>query len=213
MEDADPSQLPDGWTVKSDGCFHLTDTPRDYWEIRAGCLIRHHVVPRRHLFRMTDSGDAPIPVFHLDFVRATLVQHPNGGQQVLNDDGLSSGCPTAQRWTGMIIFQISGATRKELGMSAYSPPRQVAKEQKTKNIKLIKKEKDKHGVSERTLDLQQRELFQAAKVKELTSFFQNGVWEFQTTRDADPARTLSSRMLLKWAKATSKSPFDRERLL
>lgn len=47
VEDADPSQLPDGWTVKADGCFHVTDTPRDYWEIRAGCLIRHHVVPRR----------------------------------------------------------------------------------------------------------------------------------------------------------------------
>ena len=185
------------------GVSILTDTPRDYWEIRAGCLIRHHVVPRRHLFRMTDSGDAPIPVSHLDFVRATLVQHPNGGQQVLNDDGLRNGCPTAQRWTGMTIFQISGANRKELGMGAYSPPRQVAKEQK---------EKDKRGVSERTLDLQQREL-QAAKVKELTSFFQNGVWEFQTTRDADPARTLSSRMLLKWAKNPDGTPRAKARLI
>ena len=69
VEDADPSQLLDGWTVKADGCFHLTDTPRDYWEIRAGCLIRHHVVPRRHLFRMTDAGDALIGIARLDFVR------------------------------------------------------------------------------------------------------------------------------------------------
>ena len=130
-----------------------------------------------------------------------------GGQQVLNDDGLNSGCPTSQRWTGMTIFQISGATRKELGMSACSPPRQVAREQKTKNVKMIKKEKDKHGVSERTLDLQQRELFQAAKVKELTSFF------FQTTRDADPAHTLSSRMLLKWVKNPDGTPRAKARLI
>ena len=213
VEDVDVSQLPDGWTLREDGCFHLTSTPHDYWEVRAGCLLRHHVVPRRHLFRVTDVGDAPIPIDSLDFVRATLVQHPNGGQQVINDDGLNNGCPSAIRWTGITIFQINGSTRKELGMAVYSDPRRMAKDQKTKNIRVIKKEKDKNGVSERTLDLQQRELFQAAKVKELKSFFENGVWEFQSTREADPSRTLSSRMLLKWAKNPDGTPKAKARLI
>ena len=209
----DPSQLPDGWSIDSDGYFYLANNPRDYWEVRAGCLLRHHVVPRRHLFRIHDVGDAPIPVDGLDLVRSTLVHHVNGGQQVLNDDGLNSGCPSPNRWTGITVFQISGATRKELGMTAYSHPRQVAKEQKVKNIRTIKKDKDKNSVSERTLDVQQRELFQAAKVKELKSFFENGVWEFQTTREADPARTLSSRMLLKWAKNPDGTPRAKARLI
>ena len=213
VEDVDPSQLPDGWSIHADGCFHLTSSPRDYWEVRAGCLLRHHVIPRRHLFRVSDVGDAPIPYDNLDFVRATLVQHPNGGQQVFNDDGLHNGCPIATRWTGITIFQIKGETRKELGMTAHSNPRQVAKDQKVKNIRAYKKEKDKNSVSERTLDLQQRELFQAAKVKELKSFFENGVWEFQSTREADPARTLSSRMLLKWAKNTDGTPRAKARLI
>ena len=213
VEDADPSQLPDGWTIRSDGCFHLTDTPRDYWEVRAGCLLRHHVVPRRHLFRVSDAGNAPFPTSDLDLVRATLVHHPSGGQQVLNDDGLNNGCPIPTRSTGISIFQIKGSTRKELGMAAYSPPRQLAKEQKVKNIRAFKKEKDKNGVSERTLGLQQRELLQAAKVKELKSFFENGVWEFQTVREADPARTLSSRMLLKWAKNPDGTPRAKARLI
>ena len=213
VEDVDPSQLPDGWSIHADGCFYLTSSPRDYWEIRAGCLLRHHLIPRRHLFRISDAGDAPIPCDNLDFVRATLVQHPNGGQQVLNDDGLNNGCPIATRWTGITIFQIKGATRKELGMTAHCNPRQVAKEQKVKNIRSFKKDKDKNSVSERTLDLQQRELFQAAKVKELKSFFENGVWEFQSTREADPARTLSSRMLLKWAKNPDGTPRAKARLI
>ena len=213
VEDVDQSQLPDGWSIHSDGCFYLTHVPRDYWEVRAGCLLRHHVVPRRHLFRINDAGDAPIPDADLDFVRATLVQHSNGGQQILNDDGLDNGCPTQNRWTGITIFQIKGSTRKELGMVVSSHPRQVAKDQKVKNIRTIKKDKDKNGVSERHLDLQQRELFQAAKVKELKSFFENGVWEFQTTREADPARTLSSRMLLKWAKNPDGTPRAQARLI
>ena len=161
------------------------------------------------MFRITDVGDAPIPIGNLDFVRATLVQHPNGGQQVLNDDGLNSGCPIiSSRWTGISIFQIKGSTRKELGMAASSNPRQ-----KVKNIRAFKKDKGKNSVSERTLDLQQRELFQAAKVKELKSFFENGVWEFQTVREADPARTLSSRMLLKWAKNPDGTPRAKARLI
>ena len=203
VEEVDPSQLPDGWSIHADG----------YWEIRAGCLLRHHVIPQRHLFRISDVGDAPIPSDNLDFVRATLVQHPNGGQQVLNDDGLNNGCPIATRWTGITIFQIRGATRKELGMPAHCNPRQVAKDQKVKNIRAFKKDKHKNSVSERTLDLQQRELFQAAKVKELKSFFENGVWEFQTVREADPARTLSSRMLLKWAKNPDGTPRAKARLI
>ena len=199
VEDVDPSQLPDGWSIHADGCFYRTGVP--------------NVVPRSHLFRISDAGDAPIPDSKLAFVRSILVQHPNGGQQVINDDGLDKGCPTQSRWTGITVFQINGPTRKELGMAAFQNPRQVAKDQKVKNIRTIKKEKDKNSVSERYLDLQQREQFQAAKVKELKSLFENGVWEFQTTREADPARTLSSRMLLKWAKDPDGSPRGKARLI
>ena len=35
--------LPQGWTYH-DGHFHLDKRPRDYWEVKAGCLIRHHLV-------------------------------------------------------------------------------------------------------------------------------------------------------------------------
>ena len=213
IDDVDPAQLPDGWSISGDGHFYLVNCPRDYWELRAGCLLRHHLVPRRHLFRATDVGDAPVPIDGLDLVRSTLVQHSNGGQQVLNDDGRSNGCPSPNRWTGITVFQISGPVRKELGMTAHGNPRQVARDQKKKNINHYKKEKDKNSVSERSLDQNQRELFQAAKVKELKSFFENGVWEFQSTREADPARTLSSRMLLKWAKNPDGTPRAKARLI
>ena len=47
----------------------------------------------------------------------------------------------------------------------------------------------------------------------LRSFFNNGVWSFQTTREADPQRTLSSRILLKWSRNPDGSPRAKARLV
>ena len=50
-------------------------------------------------------------------------------------------------------------------------------------------------------------------MKELKSFFDNGVWTFQTTKEADPARTLTSRILLKWSKNADGTPRAKARLV
>ena len=50
-------------------------------------------------------------------------------------------------------------------------------------------------ISERHLTLEQKLQFQAAKQKELQSFFENQVWEFDSVSNADPARTMTARML------------------
>ena len=62
VSDLDASQLPAGWTVDSDGNLQLTEPPSDFWEVRAGCLLRHHVVPRRstvdvNAFNFKDASD------------------------------------------------------------------------------------------------------------------------------------------------------------
>ena len=45
VEDVDLDALPHGWTIDGDGYFQLTDRPVDFWEVRAGCLVRHHLRP------------------------------------------------------------------------------------------------------------------------------------------------------------------------
>ena len=45
VEDLGSEQLPPGWHMNSDGYLCLTDQVADFWEVRAGCLIRHHVSP------------------------------------------------------------------------------------------------------------------------------------------------------------------------
>ena len=42
LDDLDTKMLPTGWHMDEHGFLQLTDKAADYWEIRAGCLIRHH---------------------------------------------------------------------------------------------------------------------------------------------------------------------------
>ena len=56
-------------------------------------------------------------------------------------------------------------------------------------------------------------MFKEAKVKELKSFFDHHVYVFDATKEADPARTLTSRILLKWSKNPDGSPWAKARLI
>ena len=77
----------------------------------------------------------------------------------------------------------------------------------------MRKEQNKNDINERSLSLSDRLLFEQAKMKELKSFFDCGVWSFQTTKEADPERTLTSRILLKWSKNADGSPRAKARLV
>ena len=92
------------------------------------------------------------------------------------------------------------------------PARKLAKDEKTKKFRQQKKV-DKGDISERHLTLDQKLQFQAAKQKELQSFFENQVWEFDSVSNADPARTMTARMLLKWSKNEDGTPRAKARLI
>ena len=81
---------------------------------------------------------------------------------------------------------------------AHTNAKQEAKSQKLARTKKFKK--DKNGVNECQRGPDERALLKEAKVKELKSFFDHGVFTFQHKNEADPARALTSRMILKWSK-------------
>ena len=56
-------------------------------------------------------------------------------------------------------------------------------------------------------------LFQEAKRKELRSFFENEVWQFDSVQNSEASRTLTARMLLKWSKNEDGSPRAKARLI
>ena len=211
VEEVDPAVLPVGWTVDSEGFFQLSDQQMDFWEVRAGCLIRHHVRPRYVLHKLKEDSEVPIELSLLDPVRVTVAKFDNGSVEIVNDDAKNQKA-FPKLWTGLSIYQITGSARRELCMYSSLPAKKVGKESRTKMVRSQKKI-DKGGVTEKNLSLEQRALFQAAKQKELQSFFENQVWEFDSVASADPARTMTARMLLKWSKNEDGTPRAKARLI
>ena len=218
LDDLDTKMLPSGWFMDEHGFLQLHDRTTDYWELKAGCLIRHHVVPRRgrlHLEHL--PKDCPVSPDQLDSVRVTLI-HQGGGKSRLTTDSGYDGSPppgVEHTWTGATIFQLNGNARRELAMYSghhqFTSAKQQGKDQKLAKQKKFKKEKN--AVNERALGPQERAMFKEAKVKELKSFFDHHVWIFQSTKEADPSRTLTSRILLKWSRNPDGSPRAKARLI
>ena len=213
VEEVDTSALPSGWTMDEEGYFQLSDRPMDFWEIRAGCLIRHHLLPRFAFYQIKKTPDPDIPIGpqYLDSLRVTVSKFADGTVEISTDDGIGKRA-YARTWIGMTIYQVSGAARKELCMYSSLPAKKIAKDTRSKFARAQKKV-DKGGVSERHLTLEERLQFQSAKQKELRSFFENQVWEFDSISNADPARTMTARMLLKWSKNEDGSPRAKARLI
>ena len=121
---------------------------------------------------------------------------------------------TSATWTGATIFQINGQTRKEMAMMVRQPNRSAGQLVRTLCSQAKKKSAaSSNNLSERHMTVEERQAFQQAEMKELQSFFQNSVWEFSTAAEADPARTLSSRMLLKWSRNPDGLPRAKARLI
>ena len=79
---------PKGWTFNEPtGYFQLTDKINDFWEVKAGCLLRHHATPRHSTVDISKFSDIPIDLQYLDPVRITVMKSPDGSVNILNDDG------------------------------------------------------------------------------------------------------------------------------
>ena len=211
VEDLDRSALPVGWKMDESGYLQLdAEKWDDYWEVRSGCVVRRHVRPRRRLHDLDFEKELPFTMDQLDPIRVTMMCMPNG-QTLISTDNLSNKtAPMTTAWTGITVYQLNGKTRKEFAMYSSLPAKKVARQQKHATAKHMAK---KPELSERNMSFWEKQQFVAAKVKELNSFFENGVWQFDTAANADETRTLSRRTLLKWSKNPDGSPRAKARLI
>ena len=119
-----------------------------------------------------------------------------------------------------LVAQFSRSTRYSQrhghacihGHHSQAAGQEAENHRKTHAKRMIKRDQNKNDISERNLSLQDKIMFHQAKAKELKSFFENGVLSFQTTREAVPDRTFTSRILLKWAKNADGTPRAKARL-
>ena len=163
LEDLETAALPTGWKFE-DGYITLEDHTKDFWELKAGCLTRHHVVPRRALFdpralSAKDLSHMPVPLQQLDNVRATVSKHGIGHFTDKIEDG--HGTLSNTPWIGCTVFQLNGDTRKELGLHAYAAmtAKQIGKKEKVNAQRKMRKVAPKNEINERKLSLEDQLLF------------------------------------------------------
>ncbi|CAJ1404806.1 unnamed protein product [Effrenium voratum] len=126
-----------------------------------------------------------------------------------------------KNWDGFTIFTFDKAKVRDikkkvepLRVHLATDGRRVAKAYVAAADRQVRRgAKDKNNLSERYMTLEDRMQFLEAKRKELSSFFENNVWQFDNVKSADPARTLTARILLKWSKNADGSRRAKARLI
>ena len=193
------TKLPPGWKVENG--YMVLEQLNDDWVITDKHLIRRHFLPRNKAFVPTEEN-CPI---HPRFLHKSRVTRSAG--QVLNDKWTR---PSTNRqlhecwWTGTTQFKIQTPWKSQ----AYG-----AFMAESDGFETINAVADGGQISERYMSLADRKLFTEAKQKELESFFNNQVWHFSPSKEADPERVLKARFLLNWKKNADGSPRAKARLI
>ncbi|CAE7928185.1 GIP [Symbiodinium necroappetens] len=199
-------RLPCGWTYNAEGYLSL-GAIADQWELSGRHLVRRHFVARSSLFSPSSPGDCPVPVQmlvkgrttfrgnhrHDDRWRSRSVAEPTGRS---DDDQVL--------WTGRTVFKIQPRFVEEARAAFVA-----ASGGHTTHAAPVRKD----NLSERTMGLSDLLSFQEAKRRELSSFFQNSVWEFDTESSAPAGRILKAHFILKWGKHPDGSPRAKARLI
>ena len=88
------------------------DPTEDYWEVRPaqGCVIRHHVQKRKHLFVPQPEAGVPIVIEQFRHDRRTQVWSSRRSMVVIDDDWLQEGAvnPGYGWWVGTTAFTLKG---------------------------------------------------------------------------------------------------------
>ena len=195
--------LPSGW-IFQDGTLQL-EPIHDWWEIRQGSLIRHHVVARDTRFHPAETGDCPVPLDYIKKVRLTVAGNHKHSDRWKHDEAPV----TMAYWTGRTVFKLLPRWKKEAETAFYDNSHGNAVYAGTK----AKRAKDAKNLNERLLDISDRLAFMEAKKKELESFFVNNVWEFDQLANVPPERVLRAHFILKWSKNPDGSPRAKARLI
>ena len=192
------TKLPPGWRVENG--FMVLGSPQDDWVIKDKYLVRRHFAPRNSAFIPTEEN-CPVPP---RFLHKNRITHSAG--RVIHDKWTR---PSVNRklhecwWTGTTQFKIQTPWKEK----AYE-----ASTAESEGFETVNAATD-GPINERYMSLADRKLFTEAKQKELESFFNNQVWHFAPSSEADPQRVLKARFLLNWKKNADGSPRAKARLI
>ena len=195
------TKLPSGWKVE-DGLVVLEE-PKDDWMLQDNYLVRRHFLPRQRGFVPTNEN-CPVPVKYLKKERYTT----QNGRLVRDKWTRPSRNKKLEEsmWTGCTRFRIHTTWKPKVTEEFYMAG---------DGFEAIYYDgaQPTGPITEKYMTSSDRKAFYEAKRKELESFFQNNVWHFDDSKNAEQSRVLRARFLLNWKKNSDGTPRAKARLI
>ena len=192
----DKSHLPPGWTTENG--YVVLDKIQDEWQLQGNWLYWRHYVARETTFA-PEADDCPVPLEWLQKDRETY-----DGNSHRHDRWKHGQTQQHGPWTGWTRFKISACHRKEAQQAFYTA---------SDGHNNLAQKKKAAGINERHLSLIDKLAFVKAKQKELQSFFDNQVWQFDDGTKVPADRILGAHFILKWSANEDGTPRAKARLI
>ena len=189
----------------------------DHWTIEGDLVIRHHIELRNRMFCPTNVTDCPIDVSRLSFDRETIVQPLHGESWSINDqwNQVQSQRILPLPWTGMTKFRIVTKTenvqpsKKRFDQSQgyelvlfmdYDEITDCSRKGVDDQIAFLASaaKRQRAEVKEKTLTLEDKKLFLAAKQKEISSWLSTETVRRIARSQIPEEQILRSRWVLTW---------------
>ena len=207
--------------VESDDDLVAISSQRDYWEVQDKWLIRHHVVPRLHMFFPTDAWKCPLPLDAIHGLRHTEGTYVSGGpfQRVEEwRENVSAHLSQPEPWTGVTKFKVLEHEKQDSLFSSenesHEEPQCIEAEilmslddfQKClgktydyqENFLATAAKRQKVEVKIRELNTEDQKLFAKAKEKELESWVSTETVRKILRNKVPEGQLLRSRWVLSW---------------
>ena len=214
------NHLAEGWTYDEKTNEFVLSPTRDFWSFEDGFLVRNHCWSRDHTFVLNDS-QLPFGLAKADLQKTKGLTMINGHRKIYVNDEESYVVGNGQ-WHGKTLFPLTKEATTQRRM-AYAGDLEA----KTKNrwtlrgrghvwaaVSVPKKRKEKDDLREGKMRLEDRLAFVEGKKAELSSIFENGVWEVERhPEQVDHGRVMRARFVLKWVTDQKGNPRAKARLV
>ena len=214
------NDLAEGWTYDSKTQEFTLGPTTDFWNYEDGFLVRHHCWAREQTFHLSEAS---LPEgIHMSELQTsqglTMIQGQRKIYVNQNEPYIVGKTP----WFGKTLFPL---TRQAVEKRRMPFAGDLAEKTKGKwsirgrghiwtAVGVSKTRRAKDDLRESKMTLEDRLAFIHGKKAELSSIFENGAWEIETSpENIDHSRVMKARFVLKWVTDNAGNPKAKARLV
>ena len=209
------SELADGWLYNEKTQEFTLGPTTDFWSYEDGFLVRNHCWSREHTFHLSEAS---LPHDLQETQGLTMIL----GQRKIYINGEEPYIVGKEPWFGKTLFPLTKQTAEDRRMPYAGDLASKSKGKWTLRgrghiwaaVGVSRTRRARDDLKEGKMSLEDRFTFIHGKKAELTSIFENGVWEIEKhPENIDHSRVMKARFVLKLVTDSAGNPKAKARLV